>query len=69
MAARAGVQPGDVIIEYAGQPVASSDLLVQMVADTKPGTTITLSVLRDRQPLRLTVNVASLDVERERARR
>ena len=37
--AKAGIEPGDVIVQYNGRPVANSDELVKMVIATKPGTT------------------------------
>ena len=37
-AAKAGLEPGDVIIAFNGKPVADRDELVQMVVATKPGT-------------------------------
>ena len=37
-AARAGLQPGDVIVEFNGRPVGDNGELVAMVVATKPGT-------------------------------
>ena len=45
---KAGLQPGDVIIEFNGKPVTDSDALVSMVVATKPGTTVPVTVYRDR---------------------
>ena len=61
-AARAGIEPGDVILEYGGKPVRTSDDLVQMVINTKPGSTITMNVLRDKRPRTIKVTVESLDL-------
>jgi serine protease Do len=61
-AARAGIEPGDVILEYEGKPVHTSDDLVQMVINTKPGSTITMNVLRDKRPRTIKVTVESLDL-------
>src|SRR5262249_31442042 len=36
-ASKAGLEPGDVIVDYKGQPVSDSDALVAMVVGTKPG--------------------------------
>ena len=47
-AAKAGLEPGDVIIAYNGKPVASRDELVQMVVATKPGTSVPVRIVRDR---------------------
>jgi serine protease Do len=47
-AAKAGVEPGDVIVQYNGRPVTSSDELVKMVVGTKPGTSVPVRVLRNK---------------------
>jgi len=46
-AERASVRPGDVIVEYDGRPVKSPDDLVAMVSVTKPGTRVSIVLLRD----------------------
>jgi len=45
-AAKAGLQPGDVILGLEGKPVQSANELPRLVAGTKPGTTVTLDVWR-----------------------
>jgi serine protease Do len=60
-AARAGVMPGDVVVEYDGNPVQNSDDLVRMVAGTRPGSRISMKIVRDRQPLTLDVIIDTLD--------
>jgi serine protease Do len=67
-AARAGVQPGDVILAFNGKPVANRDQLVQMVVATRPGTTVPIRVLRDKQERTLNVTVDELDLEQENNR-
>jgi serine protease Do len=64
-AAKAGIEPGDVIIEFNGKPVASRDELIKMVAGTKPGTTVPIKVVRDKQEKSLTVAVEELDLDSE----
>jgi serine protease Do len=64
-AAKAGMRPGDVIIEYNGRRVPSRDELVAMVTRTRPGTTVPVQVLRDAKPLSLNVTVGELDLEAE----
>jgi S1-C subfamily serine protease len=46
-AARAGIQPGDVIVGFNGQPVSSGNILRNQVAATPPGTEVELNILRD----------------------
>ena len=64
-AARAGLEPGDIIVEFNGKPVQRRDQLVQMVVSTKPGTTVPLKVLRDKQERSLNVTVDELNLENE----
>ncbi|MGD9904491.1 MAG: Do family serine endopeptidase [Vicinamibacterales bacterium] len=67
-AAKAGVEPGDVIVEFNGQAVRNRDALVGMVTRTKPGTTVPLKVLRDKVEKRLDITVDELNLEAESAR-
>jgi serine protease Do len=67
-AARAGIEPGDVIIEFNGKPVQRRDQLVAMVVGTKPGTSVPIKVMRDKQEKSLTVTIDELDLESESAR-
>ena len=52
-AGEAGLKPGDVIRKFNGIPVNGSNELLAMVANTNPGTPVTLEVLRNGQPLTL----------------
>ena len=67
-AAKAGLEPGDVIIEYNGKPIQRRDQLVSMVMSTKPGTTVPVKVLRDKQERSLNVTIDELDLEGETRR-
>jgi len=49
-ASRAGLQPGDVILEFNGQPVRDLRTLRLTVAQTPPGTTVQLRILRNKTP-------------------
>ena len=64
-AAKAGIEPGDVIIEFNGKPVQKRDQLVGMVVSTKPGTAVPVKVLRDKAEKSLTITVDELDLENE----
>jgi serine protease Do len=70
-AAKAGIEPGDVILEFNGKPVQRRDQLVGFVTATKPGTTVPIKVLRDRKEMSLNVTVGELNLDGEttRARR
>ena len=64
-AARAGMEPGDVVTAYNGKPVNDHDELVQMVTSTRPGTAVPVRIMRDRQERTLNVTVDELDLEAE----
>jgi len=46
-AEKAGIKRGDVILGYQGRPVVDTNAFRNEIAATKPGTSITLDVLRD----------------------
>jgi serine protease Do len=64
-ARKAGIQPGDVVVEFNGHAVKDSDSLVAMVVATKPGTSVPLTVFRNNQKKTLNVTVEELDLEAE----
>jgi serine protease Do len=64
-AAKGGMEPGDVVIQFNGRPVANRDELVSQVVSTKPGTSVSVKVLRNRQEKTLNVTVEELDLEAE----
>jgi serine protease Do len=68
-AAKAGIEPGDVIIEFNGKAVKNRDELVATVVATKPGTTVPVKIMRDKQErtLQITVDELNLDEEVSRA--
>ena len=64
-AEKAGVKAGDVIIDVNGRPVPSRDELVQTVMALKPGTTVPMRVLRDKQEKTLNVTIGELNLDSE----
>ncbi len=54
-AAKAGVQPGDLVTQVAGQGVADVPEMLSRVAALKPGEVASLNVLRNGKPLELRV--------------
>ena len=68
-AARGGLEPGDVILEFNGRPINKTDELVKMVVATKPGTTVPVKVLRNKQQKTLNVTVDELDLDAEQTAR
>jgi len=64
-AAKAGMEPGDVILSYNGKAVKNINELVSMVTATRPGTAVPVRIMRDGKELTLTVTVDELDLEAE----
>jgi serine protease Do len=68
-AAKAGIMPGDVILEINNHPIPSRDELVQTVMALAPGTTVPVAVLRDKQRKTLNVTIGEIDLDREAGQR
>ena len=62
---KAGLQRGDVVVEYNGRPVVDSDALVAMVVATKPGSSVPLTIYRDKQRKSVNITIGELDLEAE----
>jgi serine protease Do len=58
-AARAGLQPGDVILQFNGRPIGSSGDLPALVSLAKPGDKAALQVWRDGKKLELATTLAA----------
>ncbi len=67
-AAKAGIEPGDIILEFNGKPVKNRDELVATVVATKPGSTVPVKILRDKAEKTLSITVEELDLEEENNR-
>ncbi len=65
---KAGIEPGDVIVEFNGRPVTNTNELVKMVTATKPGTSVPVQLMRDAKQRTLNVVVEELDLEAEQGR-
>ena len=57
---KAGIQRGDVIVEYNGKRLNEGSDLPRLVAATKPGTDVRLKVVRDKKERDVTVRVGEL---------
>jgi serine protease Do len=62
---KAGLEPGDVIVEFNGKPVRRRDELVSFVVATKPGTTVPVKVMRDKQERTINVTIEELNLDSE----
>ena len=65
---KAGLEPGDVIVEFNGKTVKNRDELVGFVTRTAPGSTVPVKVLRDKVEKRLSVTIDELNLDAETAR-
>jgi serine protease Do len=66
-AERAGLQPGDVIIEFKGQPIDSMHELPWLVANTQPGTQVDVKLIRRQQQRIVPVIVGEMPEEQRQA--
>jgi serine protease Do len=64
-ASKAGIEPGDVILEFNGKPVKNRDELVATVVATRPGSTVPVKILRDKQEKTVSLTVEELDLDDE----
>ncbi len=62
-ARKAGIEPGDIVLSFAGNKVARMSDLPRLVGKTQPGRTESIEVWRRGEKLRLTVSVAELQSE------
>ncbi len=64
-AADAGIEPGDVIVAYGGEPVENTRDVQNRVVATPPGTTVPLDIVRNSELLTLDVTIGELDLAAE----
>ena len=55
--AKAGLEPGDVIVKFNDQPIKRSGDLPPLVSSVKPGSTVKLEVWRDGKPVELSATI------------
>jgi serine protease Do len=63
-AEKAGIKAGDVVIAFNGKKIRNSTQLRNWVASTKPGTEVTLKVLRDGDEKEIDVKLGTLEPEK-----
>jgi serine protease Do len=66
-AAKAGVEPGDIILRFAGKPIEVSSDLPRAVGGTKPNTTTSITVLRRGKQLEFPITVSELEPQEPKA--
>ena len=60
-AAKAGLTPGDVVLEFNGEEVGAMRQLPRVVADVAPGETVEIVVLRDGERTTLQIEIGLLE--------
>jgi Do/DeqQ family serine protease len=55
---RAGMRPGDIIVTFNGTPIDDAGHFLRLLADSAPGSTGTLGLLRDGKSVRVQVPIA-----------
>ncbi len=68
-AERAGMKAEDIIVRMEGEEVESVDGFVNSIQMTKPGTTVTMDIIRDGKPMSLKVTVEALTLDVAKAER
>ncbi len=63
-AASAGIKEGDVVVEFNGKPVKNMRELPRLVADTPPGDTVDVTVMREGERITLKIEVGLLEDEK-----
>jgi len=59
------MQPGDVIIDFDGEPINDTADLQANVVATRPGTTVPITVVRGGERLTLDITIGELDLDSE----
>ncbi len=67
-AAKAGVEPGDIILKFDGKDIDKSVDLPRVVGNTKPGNKSAITVFRRGNQRELTITVAELEPEKPEVR-
>ncbi len=62
-AEKAGVRPGDVVVEFNGSKIREVPDLQRRVASVTPGETVKLTVVRDKQPVAVSVAIGEMPSE------
>ena len=65
---KAGLQPGDVIVSFNGQPIADPSQFVRLIADSSIGSTVRIEVLREGQRSTLRIPIEAQQERRQRRR-
>jgi serine protease Do len=59
-ASKGGIQRGDIIVKYDNHEVSSVDVLPKIVAETSPGKSVEVELIREGKPRNLNISIAKL---------
>jgi putative serine protease PepD len=59
-AAKAGLKPGDVVLEVDGKPTPTADVLVSVLADLRPGQQVPVKLVRHGKEITVRVTLGEL---------
>jgi len=62
----AGIRPGDIIVSFNGSPVDDASHFERQLSDAKIGSTVTLSLVRERKQLSVKVPIVKANIQRRR---
>lgn len=70
-AEKAGLQRGDIITEFAGRSIEDPNQLRNMVANTEPGQSVSMKIIRENrvETLKVTISDLPADTQKQGARR
>jgi serine protease Do len=68
-AEKAGIEPGDVVIKFEGNTINRSGELPPLVAESVPGSTVSVTVLRQGQTKEISVTVGEMKTAQVRTRK
>ena len=54
---KAGMKPGDILLDVAGKPVTDTSVMLNLIAQLKPGSKAKMTVLRDKRSAILDVKI------------
>ncbi len=54
---RAGLQPGDVILEVNGVPIVNEESIKDEIRDAKTGDSLTMAIMRDKKKMNITLKL------------
>ncbi|MGA7157649.1 MAG: trypsin-like peptidase domain-containing protein [Acidobacteriaceae bacterium] len=60
-AAKAGVQPNDVIVSVDGRPIKNGDELISIISDKHPGSTVSLGIIRSGKHITIDCGIMDRD--------